>query len=900
MPPRPPLPGAGVAIQKMEEALKDLENAMTPQDLRNIEHTSLDDVREAAMNLERELASRQSLRNMRRLMPLFNGLEHYASAMNVMCNGTPFLPWAWAPITLILRIACEYVEAFEQIMNGYSRIAEALRRFEILGDAFSGDSEFSITIAIFYGDILEFHKHAYKFVRRNGWKILFMTSWGRFQRRFDNILKVMDQHATMIDREANARNIAEARKMRHDLREWRDQKSLDFTQQEDHDIEKHYRSILSWLNADQSDQIAIADSIAKEEEKYPDVCDWIIQCDKVKSWLQPNQAVSSLWIQGIPGAGKTFVAAQLVRYLRSAKMPFFYHFCSNSYASSVGYDKIIRSLISQAVVRDKDLVEFVYNDLVLGRKLPTLKVLEDLLGRLIASSVTDPSQKEFTWMILDGLDECSSGTQDYENVSDDVVKKADGMFLYARLVLDYLNTNIFLTREEVMSSLSELPDTLTDLYKRLLTQVLRNLDPRSTSRVRCVFGWVAFQKRPLKRLELLSAISFSEGDPNVANIAPDYILDICSPLLDQRPDTTITFIHSTVKTNNVHKPPEPPKIVRKRVMGNLKGPYMQDSEGKVIDFESSKWWERQPAYDPNSFDIEPFLLAQAGPEITGQAPSSRDKTLENLELSTGGMSGRSGTSPEDQRIGLQQRSLNSTGMQYKSDGMAYDGMAYDGMAFDEIPYTNAQRNLFAKDSNNPTTMALAQQRVQQARQALMAQQAFNAKMGANGMPMGMPMSDQMATQMAAQMATTRQGSRPEALTPLDQALHSQQLALQQQVAAQKNQRIRLEPPKPFEFYPELPIKPSSATHTASIGSLPSSQPAPRIDVISNLFRHLPSAGSATDWTSDPPSITNKTKITNAEPSSERNGPFSPFCSCFNVSKGRSGEIIVVNMEKENV
>lgn len=60
---------------------------------------------------------------MRRLAPLFNGLEHYSRVVDILCNGTPFLSWIWAPITLILRAASEYVEAFEQIMKGYSKVS---------------------------------------------------------------------------------------------------------------------------------------------------------------------------------------------------------------------------------------------------------------------------------------------------------------------------------------------------------------------------------------------------------------------------------------------------------------------------------------------------------------------------------------------------------------------------------------------------------------------------------------------------------------------------------------------------------------------------------------------------------------------------------------------------------
>ena len=38
------------------------------------------------------------------------------------------------------------------------------------------------------------------------------------------------------------------------------------------------------------------------------------------------------------------------------------------------------------------------------------------------------------------------------------------MFLYARLVLDYLSTNIFYSGEEVKMSIEHLPDKLSDLY----------------------------------------------------------------------------------------------------------------------------------------------------------------------------------------------------------------------------------------------------------------------------------------------------------------------------------------------------------------------------------------------------------------------------------------------------
>jgi hypothetical protein len=158
---------SALARQTMRMAFEDLERTVTPADSRNFQGTTLQHVRAAALDIENQLAARQSLRNMRRLTPLLNGLEHYSKVVDVLCNGTPYLAWVWAPLTLILRVASEYMEAFEQLMKGYKRIADALGRFEILGDAFIENADFQHTIAIFYADILQFHKHAYKFVRRN-------------------------------------------------------------------------------------------------------------------------------------------------------------------------------------------------------------------------------------------------------------------------------------------------------------------------------------------------------------------------------------------------------------------------------------------------------------------------------------------------------------------------------------------------------------------------------------------------------------------------------------------------------------------------------------------------------------------------------------------------------------
>ncbi len=85
-------PGLEAAQRTIREAFEDLERAVSPADSKEFEDATLQSVQEAALDIESQLGMRSSLRNMRRLMPLFSGLEHYFKAIEVLCNGTPYLP----------------------------------------------------------------------------------------------------------------------------------------------------------------------------------------------------------------------------------------------------------------------------------------------------------------------------------------------------------------------------------------------------------------------------------------------------------------------------------------------------------------------------------------------------------------------------------------------------------------------------------------------------------------------------------------------------------------------------------------------------------------------------------------------------------------------------------------
>lgn len=79
----------------IEEAFETFRASVSSNDARQFQNTNLQDVWSAAKEVENKLAAKQCSRNLKRIQPFLEGLEHYSKAVEILCNGTPYLPWIW-------------------------------------------------------------------------------------------------------------------------------------------------------------------------------------------------------------------------------------------------------------------------------------------------------------------------------------------------------------------------------------------------------------------------------------------------------------------------------------------------------------------------------------------------------------------------------------------------------------------------------------------------------------------------------------------------------------------------------------------------------------------------------------------------------------------------------------
>lgn len=78
-----------------QTAFDRLKQIVSIDDARSFNSTTMEDVWTTARDIERHLESRRSLRGFRRIQPFFAGLEQYSKVVEVICNGTPYMPYIW-------------------------------------------------------------------------------------------------------------------------------------------------------------------------------------------------------------------------------------------------------------------------------------------------------------------------------------------------------------------------------------------------------------------------------------------------------------------------------------------------------------------------------------------------------------------------------------------------------------------------------------------------------------------------------------------------------------------------------------------------------------------------------------------------------------------------------------
>ncbi|KAI0442354.1 hypothetical protein F4803DRAFT_519717 [Xylaria telfairii] len=127
-----------------------------------------------------------------------------------------------------------------------------------------------------------------------------------------------------------------------------------------------------------------------------------------------------------------------------------------------------------------------------------------------------------------------------------LVRRAKGMFLYARLIMD-LVANLH-DLSEIQRELTVLPESLDDAYHRIIMRLVEHKDKRRATEAQRLLGWIACTPTPITIHEAHQALLVRPDDRDqVFNIVSKLdVVEILGPIVETV-DTYIRFVHFTAK-----------------------------------------------------------------------------------------------------------------------------------------------------------------------------------------------------------------------------------------------------------------------------------------------------------------------------------------------------------------
>ncbi|KAF7874047.1 hypothetical protein EAF04_002719 [Stromatinia cepivora] len=137
-----------------------------------------------------------------------------------------------------------------------------------------------------------------------------------------------------------------------------------------------------------------------------------------------------------------------------------------------------------------------------------------------------------------------------------VSKGADGMFLYAKLILTNLHSQT--SRQKVYEELQPgtFPVGFEQAYSRIVTRVYQNLNESERIIAEKLLGWISCAKRPMRWHEIQGALSIDLIDEEVYfddRQLRTHITDFCGSLVEVLPRDRVQLVHSTAKSYLVEK-----------------------------------------------------------------------------------------------------------------------------------------------------------------------------------------------------------------------------------------------------------------------------------------------------------------------------------------------------------
>ncbi|TEY63394.1 hypothetical protein BOTCAL_0155g00160 [Botryotinia calthae] len=543
-------------------ALTSFKKRLTQGEQLRFQTTTLDEVKTAILNIQDDQSRRKSMMNLSRVKAFIEALEQYSNVVDVFLNTSSLLCFIWGPMKFCLQVASSWAESFDTLLDAYQQLVENIPLLEQYGDLFKGNSYMVNVLALIYEDMLDFHRAALRVFSKSTRHKALVESQA-------TILQFEKQQKDYTKAETSLSTIQESILSIQEYQREHLNHKKQFEAIEKEDNKRQRLALIDWLAS--TDPIPDHEFAVSMRADCPSSGNWILRENKIEAWLDPQQStVPLLWINGIPGAGKTILTSVIIgECMKNSSSSTIFFYCRYEDKQRDNFVAVARGILSQLLSKNEVLLPYLYSECI--NSLSVSLISHEICMKLLEVCFETVSKSQKTYLIIDGLDECepmqrrlllstlvsivqkalhpgmfrllivsqnepdikrylrqysdlrlssSCNRSDIEVysrvwaekiqqkfiVSDDtktyivkaVSEGADGMFLYAKLIL----TNLYgqTSREKLYEELQPgtFPVGFEQAYSRIVSRVYQNPNQSERATAEKLLGWISCAMRPMR------------------------------------------------------------------------------------------------------------------------------------------------------------------------------------------------------------------------------------------------------------------------------------------------------------------------------------------------------------------------------------------------------------------
>ncbi|KAJ3579076.1 hypothetical protein NPX13_g1491 [Xylaria arbuscula] len=570
----------------LEKSLQKFKNGLTKRLTASFEATTLEALEASIHEIQVKQHAQRRIQGLHKLGRFIEAIKQYGEVIDRIYGSNHFVAFIWGPLSFLLQTTSIADDAFREILDVYESIREELPLLIQHQDLFTIRPHMTQILSDIYEEILSFQHIILRYFQQPQWRRVFDSSWNVTKAHFESIVTNIARHQRLIEKQATPLEIGEARESaQRSHHHGNDQLSKQ-------DLQR-LRDVHNWLRATNID--IDQDNHEKARAEYPGTGRWLLNSTVFQDWFNPQfPAIPPLlWLNGIPGAGKTVLASLVIEEARRLNppprddglLPTFYQKSCRSGESVLTSQSLIEELLSLAFGNCKsayiiiDGLDECPRD---ERKFITRwfrGLVEDLpnteperLRCLFTSQDDGIARKDFAGLAsikVEAKDNrpdievysrteaqklrqsCTSLTQEKaDTISRAVVESAGGLFLLAKLIWINLTSSTSIARIDEVLEPYGFPTSINDAYSRIMERIAADAQGGAMEDVLRLLGWLVCAKRPLKWHEIQAMNSTMLEEQCISLERYSFIKspkDLCASLVETQEDGTVEFVHLTVK-----------------------------------------------------------------------------------------------------------------------------------------------------------------------------------------------------------------------------------------------------------------------------------------------------------------------------------------------------------------